>query len=57
MTNRKKQESGVGRWHTIRLTMLPFYDKKDHEIDLVAEVNGEIIPFEVKYCAQNTGAR
>ena len=31
--------------------------KKDHEVDLVAEVNGEIIPFEVKYRAQHTGAR
>lgn len=31
--------------------------KKEHEVDLVAEVNGEIIPFEVKYRAQNTDAR
>lgn len=31
--------------------------KKDHEVDLVAEVAGEIIPFEVKYRAQHTGAR
>lgn len=31
--------------------------KKDREVDLVAEVNGEIIPFEVKYRAQHTGAR
>ena len=29
--------------------------KKDREVDLVAEVNGEIIPFEVKYRAQHTG--
>jgi len=31
--------------------------KKDREVDLVAEVNGEIIPFEVKYRAQHTGLR
>ena len=31
--------------------------KKDLEVDLVAEVAGEIIPFEVKYRAQHTGAR
>lgn len=31
--------------------------KKDHEVDLVAEVNGESIPFEVKYRAQHTGLR
>ncbi len=31
--------------------------KKDREVDLVAEVDGEIIPFEVKYRAQHTGAR
>lgn len=31
--------------------------KKDHEVDLVAEVNGDTIPFEVKYRAQHTGVR
>lgn len=31
--------------------------KRDHEVDLVAEVGGELIPFEVKYRAQHTGAR
>ena len=31
--------------------------KKDREVDLVAEVDGQIIPFEVKYRAQHTGAR
>jgi uncharacterized protein len=31
--------------------------KKDREVDLVAEVGGEIIPFEVKYRAQHTGVR
>jgi predicted AAA+ superfamily ATPase len=31
--------------------------KQDREVDLVAEINDEIIPFEVKYRAQHTGAR
>ncbi len=31
--------------------------KKDHEVDLVAEVNGEVVPFEVKYRARHAGAR
>lgn len=31
-------------------------DGRNYEIDLIAEVSGKIIPFEVKYRAQNTGA-
>lgn len=31
--------------------------KQDREVDLVAEVDGQIIPFEVKYRTQHTGAR
>ena len=31
--------------------------KRNHEVDLVAEVGGEIIPFEVKYRARHTGTR
>ncbi|HNG49762.1 MAG TPA: ATP-binding protein [Plasticicumulans sp.] len=31
--------------------------RRDHEVDLVAEADGELIPFEVKYRAQHTGAR
>ncbi len=31
--------------------------KREREVDLVAEVAGDIIPFEVKYRAQHTGAR
>ena len=31
--------------------------KRDHEVDLVAEAAGELIPFEVKYRARHTGAR
>lgn len=31
--------------------------KREHEVDLLADVGGEPIPFEVKYRAQHTGAR
>jgi uncharacterized protein len=31
--------------------------KKDHEVDLVADICGELTPFEMKYRAQHTGAR
>ena len=31
--------------------------KKDHEVDLVAELEGELVPFEVKYRAQTSGVR
>ena len=31
--------------------------KKDHEVDLVAEAGGEVVPFEVKYRQQHTGLR
>jgi predicted AAA+ superfamily ATPase len=31
--------------------------KKDREVDLVAQVGGDIIPFEVKYRSQHTGVR
>ncbi len=31
--------------------------KQDREVDLVAEVDGQLIPFEVKYRAQHTGLR
>ncbi len=31
--------------------------KKDHEVDLVAELGGSLIPFEVKYRSEQAGAR
>ncbi|MFN3630226.1 MAG: ATP-binding protein [Casimicrobiaceae bacterium] len=31
--------------------------KREHEVDLLAEADGELIPFEVKYRTQHTGAR
>jgi len=30
---------------------------KDHEVDLVAEIGEQIIPFGIKYRAQHTGKR
>lgn len=41
--------------HNVRFTY--WRGKKDREVDLVAEVEGAIIPFEVKYRAQHTGTR
>lgn len=41
--------------HNVRFTY--WRGKKDREVDLVAEVDGQIIPFEVRYRAQHTGAR
>ena len=31
--------------------------RKEHEVDLVAEIDGQVVPFEVKYRARHTGAR
>lgn len=41
--------------HNVRFSY--WRGKKDREVDLVAEVNGQVIPFEVKYRTQHTGAR
>jgi predicted AAA+ superfamily ATPase len=45
------------RYYSQNVRFTYWRGKKDREVDLVAEVNGEIIPFEVKYRAQHTGAR
>jgi len=45
------------RYYAQNMRFTYWRGKKDHEVDLVAEANGEIIPFEVKYRAQHTGAR
>lgn len=45
------------RYYTQNVRFSYWRGKKDHEVDLVAEVSGEIIPFEVKYRAQHTGMR
>ncbi|MDQ3000197.1 MAG: ATP-binding protein [Fibrobacterota bacterium] len=41
--------------HNVRFSY--WRGKKDHEVDLVAEIEGELIPFEVKYRTQHTGVR
>jgi len=41
--------------HNVRFTY--WRGRKDHEVDLVAEVAGLVVPFEVKYRAQHTGTR
>lgn len=45
------------RYYSQNVRFTYWRGKKDREVDLVAEVGGEIIPFEVKYRAQHTGAR
>jgi len=45
------------RYYSQNVRFTYWRGKKDREVDLVAEVNGEVIPFEVKYRAQHTGTR
>lgn len=45
------------RYYAQNLRFSYWRGKKEKEVDLIAEVNGEIIPFEVKYRAQHTGIR
>lgn len=45
------------RYYAQALRFSYWRGKKDREVDLIAEVDGQIIPFEVKYRAQHTGAR
>lgn len=45
------------RYYAQNLRFSYWRGKKDREVDLVAEVDGQVIPFEVKYRAQHTGAR
>lgn len=45
------------RYYAQNMRFTYWRGKRDHEVDLVAEAEGEIIPFEVKYRAQHTGAR
>lgn len=45
------------RYYSQNVRFTYWRGKKDHEVDLVAEVNNEIIPFEVKYRAQHTDKR
>jgi hypothetical protein len=45
------------RYYAQNVRLSYWRGKREHEVDLVAEVGGELIPFEVKYRAQHTGAR
>lgn len=45
------------RYYTQNVRFSYWRGRKDHEVDLVAEIGGEIVPFEVKYRAQHTGMR
>jgi predicted AAA+ superfamily ATPase len=43
------------RYYPVRVGFSYWRGRKDREVDIVAEVRGEVIPFEVKYRARNTG--
>jgi len=45
------------RYYSQNVRFTYWRGKKEHEVDLVAEVGGALIPFEVKYRAQHTGLR
>lgn len=45
------------RYYAQNVRFTYWRSKRDHEVDLLAEVGGKIIPFEVKYRAQHTGLR
>lgn len=45
------------RYHAQNVCFSYWRGRREHEVDLVAEVGGELIPFEVKYRARHTGAR
>lgn len=45
------------RYYSQNVRFTYWRGRKDREVDLVAEVSGQIIPFEVKYRAQHTGLR
>ncbi|MCQ8118430.1 ATP-binding protein [Methylomonas rosea] len=45
------------RYYSQNVRFTYWRGKQEREVDLVAEVGGQLIPFEVKYRAQHTGAR
>lgn len=45
------------RYYSQNVRFTYWRGKKDREVDLLAEVGGQLIPFEVKYRAQHTGLR
>ena len=47
----------LARYYSQNVRFTYWIGTKKHEVDLVAAINNQIIPFEVKYRAQHTGAR
>lgn len=47
----------VTRYYRANLRFSYWRSKQGHEVDMVAEVNHRLIPFEVKYRSQHTGLR
>ncbi|MCM0045442.1 MAG: ATP-binding protein [Burkholderiaceae bacterium] len=45
------------RYYAAHVRFAYWRGKKDHEVDLVADINGRLVPFEVKYRMQHTGRR
>lgn len=45
------------RYYAQNVRFTYWHGKQGREVDLVAEIGGQLIPFEVKYRAQHTGAR
>ncbi len=45
------------RYYATNMRFAYWRGKKDHEVDLVAEAEGRLVPFEVKYRMQHTGKR
>lgn len=45
------------RYYSQNVRFTYWRGKRNHEVDLVAELGSELIPFEVKYRAEHTGAR
>ena len=45
------------RYYSSDIRFTYWKDKKGHEVDLIAETKGEIIPFEIKYRNQHTEAK
>ncbi len=45
------------RYYSRQVQFTYWRGKRDHEVDLVADLGNSLIPFEVKYRAEHTGAR
>lgn len=45
------------RYYSMQVRFTYWRGRKDREVDLIADLGGKLIPFEVKYRAQHTGLR